>query len=190
MLALMKSMNPPKDRRGASPQPKARGVLREDGASIVEMALSCSVILGMFFGIVYICFALYVFHYISDAAREGSRYAMVRGSTSCANSGGNLSNCIATEAQIQTYVQDLGYPGIDAANKMTVTTTWYTASSSGTPPTTTWSLCAGGSPAATTCKAPGNIVKVVVAYAYPLNIPFSGRRTLNMTSTSQMVVAQ
>ena len=96
----MTSNNSPKY-RGASPQHNASN-LREDAATIVEFAFACAVLLGMFFGIIYICFALYTFHYISDAAREGSRYAIVRGSTSCVNSSNLLSNCNATAAQIQT----------------------------------------------------------------------------------------
>ncbi len=162
---------------------RRRGVLREDGTSIVEMALVCLfLILPMIFGIFAMSMALYTYHYISEAAREGSRYAIVRGSTSCANTPG-LSNCGATPAQIQTYVQNLGYPGINGPSNMTVTTTWYTKSAS---PPTTWSFC-GATPA---CRAPGNIVKVNVVYAFPLSIPLYGTRTLNMASTSQMVVSQ
>ena len=183
MLTLKALKNSQKDHR-EPPGRGARGILGEDGASIVELALSCAVIFMMLFGIVYMSFALYTYHYISNAAREGSRYAMVRGSTSCANSSGNLTGCGADGATIQTYVQNLGYPGIDAANKMTVTTTWYTVS---TTKPATWSLCAGGGIA---CRAPGNIVKVVVTYAFPLNIPFYPSGTLNMTSTSQMVISQ
>ena len=157
-----------------------RGI-REDGGSIVEFAFACAVVFGMLFGVIYFSMALYTYHYISEAAREGSRYAMVRGSTSCTNTP-NLTNCNAANAQIQTYVQDLGYPGVNAASNMTVTTTWYTAS---TTQPTTWSLCRTG-----TCNAPGNIVKVQVVYSYPLSIPFYGTKTLGMTSTSQMVIAQ
>jgi Flp pilus assembly protein TadG len=161
-----------------------RGILREDGRSIVEFAFACAVVFGMLFGVIYFSMALYTYHYISEAAREGSRYAMVRGSTCHANTPG-LTNCGTsgiTSAQLQTYVQDLGYPGINAASNMVVTTTWYTASS--TQPTT-WTACRTG-----TCNAPGNIVKVQVAYTYPLSIPFYGKKTLSMTSTSQMVIAQ
>lgn len=165
---------------------KTQNPLREDGVSIVEMALACSVMLGMLFGVIYFSLAFYTFHYVSEAAREGSRYAMVRGSTSCANTPG-LTNCGATSAQIQTYLQDLGYPGIDAANKMTVTTTWLTPSTSGTPPTTTWSCPAAQQPCP---NAPGSLVQVQVTYAFPLSIPFYGKKTLSLTSTSQMVVAQ
>jgi Flp pilus assembly protein TadG len=184
MPAMKMSDNSRKNWRGLL-RSAAKGVLREEGASIVEMAFACVVLLSMFFGIFSMSFALYTYHYISNAAREGSRYAMVRGSTSCANSSSKLTNCGATSAQIQTYVQDLGYPGIDAANKMTVSSTWFKAVSSGTPATTTWSACTTG-----TCNAPGNIVKVQVTYAFPLGIPYYGRRTLNMTSASQMVIAQ
>jgi Flp pilus assembly protein TadG len=147
------------------------------------MALVCLfLILPMIFGLFAMSLALYTYHYISEAAREGSRYAMVRGSTSCANTPG-LTNCGATPTQIQTYVQNLGYPGINAAN-MTVTTTWSTPSAS---PPTTWSLC-GVTPA---CAAPRSLVTVTVAYAFPLSIPLYGStRTLNMSSTSQMVVSQ
>jgi Flp pilus assembly protein TadG len=181
MLTLMTSDNSHKSWRELL-RSSSKGVLREDGASIVEMAFSSVVLFGMLFGIIYMSFALYTYHYISDAAREGSRYAMVRGSTSCANSSSLLSNCNATSGQIQTYVQYLGYPGIDALHKMVVTSTWYKASAS---QPTTWSLCSTG-----TCNAPGNIVKVQVTYSFPLGIPYVGSRTLSMTSTSQMVIAQ
>ena len=160
---------------------KNRNPLHEDGRSIVEFAFACAVLFGMLFGIIYFCLALYTYHYISEAAREGSRYAIVRGSTSCINTP-NLTNCNATNTQIQTYLQDLGYPAIDAANRMTVTTSWYTPSG-GQPPT--WTKCKTG-----TCNAPGSIVNVQVTYTYPLSIPFYGTKALNLTSTSQMVIAQ
>jgi Flp pilus assembly protein TadG len=184
MLAQMMSDNSYKRWRDLL-RSSSKGVLREDGASMVEMAFACTLLLTMLFGIFAISFALYTYHYISDAAREGSRYAMVRGSTSCANSSNMLTNCGATSNQIQTYVQNLGYPG---ASNMTVTSTWYKITG-GTP----WaSLCSTG-----TCNAPGNIVKVQVTYAFPLSIPFflrggptSQTRSLSMTSTSQMVIAQ
>jgi Flp pilus assembly protein TadG len=159
---------------------KAQYSLREDGASIVEMALASAVVFAMLFGVIYFSMTLYTYHYISEAAREGSRYAMVRGSASCTNTP-NLTNCNALNTQIQTYVRDLGYPGLDAANKMTVTTTWYNPSASLSSPT----VCTTG-----TCNAPGNIVQVQVVYTYPLSVPFYGKKTLSLTSTSEMVIAQ
>ncbi len=113
----------------------------------------------MLFGVIYFSTMLYTSHYISEAAREGSRYAIIRGSTSCINSSNLLPNCNASNTVIGTYVQDLGYPGSDAANKMTVTTTtWYSPSTSLSSPV----VCTTG-----TCNAPGNIVKVQVVYSLP-----------------------
>jgi Flp pilus assembly protein TadG len=156
-----------------------KGPMDETGSAIVEMALSSSVLFAMFFGMFEMSMASYTYHYVSDAAREGSRYAVVRGSTSCHNTG--LTGCGATSDTIATYVKALPYPGINPSN-MTVTTTWYKPSA-GTP--TAWTLCSTG-----TCNAPGYLVKVNVLYAFPLSVPFIPARTINVTSTSQMVISQ
>ena len=154
---------------------RSSNVLRcDEGSNIVEMAVVSSVLLAMLFGIVEISLALYTYNYVSDAAREGTRYAIVRGS-SCSV----LTNCNVTAAEVQTYVQNLGYPGMKSANT-TVTTTWYSPSTT-TP--VTWILC--GTP----CEAPGNAVKVNVTYSFQLSIPFVPRSTLSLHSTSQMVIA-
>jgi Flp pilus assembly protein TadG len=150
-------------------------LLNEDGAAIVEMALSSMILLTMIIGTLQTCLALFTYNFISEAAREGARYAMVRGS-SCTS----LTNCSATAAQIQTYVQGL-YGGSNSALYMTVTTTWLSASS--TQPTT-WTSCGS-----TQCNAPGNAVQVKVTYAFPLDVPFLSKKTLTMNSTSQVVIA-
>lgn len=124
--------------------------------------------------------AMYVYQYCSDAARQATRYAMVRGSTSCTNTP-NLTNCDATTANITTYVRGLGYSGITTAN-VTVTTTWCSASTS-TP--TTWSSCSSG-----TSNAPGNLVKVAVSYPLTFQIPYGPNLSLSLSSTSQMVISQ
>lgn len=156
-----------------------KSLMDDTGSAIVEMALSSSVLFAMFFGMFEMSMASYTYHYVSDAAREGSRYAVVRGSTSCHNTG--LTGCGATSDSIATYVKGLGYPGIKSSN-MTVTTTWYTPSV-GTP--RTWTLCSTG-----TCNAPGYLVKVNVVYAFPFSVPFVPSRTINVGSTSQMVISQ
>ena len=136
----------------------------------------------MMVGILEMSLALYSYDYVSDAAREGSRYAMVRGSTSCVNTP-NLTNCGATSAQIQTYVQGLGFPGIDS-NSTTVTTTWLSASA--TQPTT-WTACG----TTTACKAFGEPwLRCGWVYSFPLSIPFISPQMLSIGSTSQVVVAQ
>lgn len=152
----------------------------EDGASLVEMAISCTVLFAMLFGICQMSLGLYVYHFTSEAAREASRYAIVRGSTSCTNTP-SLANCNATAAEIASFVQGLTYPGITASN-ISVNTSWNSASSS-TP--TTWSACSTG-----TCNAPGNMVKVVVSYPLKFSIPFATTLSLNLSSASQMVISQ
>ena len=163
-----------------------RHLLSGAGGAVLEVALSSSVLFAMFFGVFQTSLASYTYHYVSDAARQGARYAIVRGSTSCINTP-NLSNCNASANTIGNYVKNLGYPGIDATANMTVTTTWLTATTdTSTGATlTTWATCSSG-----TCNAPGNMVNVAVTYAFPLSIPFVPARTINVTSTSQMVVAQ
>jgi Flp pilus assembly protein TadG len=160
---------------------RLRGQVRgEEGASIVETALASTVFLAMLIGVFQMMLALYTFHFVSDAAREATRYAIVRGSASCTNTP-DLSNCDATSDQIQSYARGISYPGI-TPGKLTVTTTWLKVSTS---LPATWSACASG-----TCNAPGNQVKVVATYAYPLNVPFVPKATFNLTSTSEMVISQ
>lgn len=150
------------------------------------MAASSSILFAMFFGVFELAFASYAYHYVSEAAREGARYAIVRGSTSCINTP-NLTNCNAGATTIGNYVKGLGFFGINSTARMTVTTTWLTATatSSSSGSATTWASCSSG-----TCNAPGNMVNVVVTYAFPLTIPFVPNKTINVTSTSQMVVQQ
>ena len=60
-----------------------QGALCEQGASLVEMALSASVLFVLLFGIIETCMALYAYNFVSEAAREATRYAVVRGPNSC-----------------------------------------------------------------------------------------------------------
>ncbi len=143
------------------------------GSIIVEYAITASLLMTLLFGIVQTCFALYAHNFVSDAARMATRYAIVRGS-SCTG----MSDCGITAAQIQTYVRGLAYPGIKSSN-LSTTTTWLSASAS---PPTTWTACANQ------CNAPGNAVQVQVTYAFPMFIPYWKSTTVNLTSTSQMVI--
>lgn len=140
---------------------------------MVEMALALVILLTMLFGIMQISLALYTYHFISEAAREGTRYAIVRGATCTSFS----SACPASPDDIQNYIEGLGFPGINP-QAMTVTTAWSAYPAGGT--------C---SPSAA-CKNPGNQVQVTVNYAYALSIPFIPATTLNMSSSSEMVISQ
>jgi Flp pilus assembly protein TadG len=155
-------------------------VLRGDkGSSVVETALASSVFFAGLIGTFQVSLSLYASHFVDEAAREASRYAMVRGSTSCTNTP-SLSNCNVTAGQIQTYVRGLGYPGVNASN-VTVTTTWLSASAS---QPTTWSACGNQ------CNEPGNLVKVVATYPFKISIPLVPNLSFNLSSTSSSVISQ
>jgi hypothetical protein len=104
----------------------------------------------------------------------------VRGSASCTNTPG-LTDCNATNAQIQTFIQDLNYPAV-VSSHLLATTTYWTASSS-TP--TSWTSCTSG-----TCNVPGNEIQVKVTYAFPIVIVFWKATTINLASTARMVISQ
>jgi Flp pilus assembly protein TadG len=157
---------------------EARGC---EGAALVEFALSCFILITLLFGIIEMCLGMYSYNFVADAAREASRWAIVRGSE-CSTNTPLQTNCDASSATIQTYVRSLNYPG--AAN-LNVSASWLKATVSGTPPTTTWSNCVAG-----TCNAPGNMVKVVVTYVFPIGVPFWKATTVSLSSTSTMVISQ
>ena len=155
---------------------KVRPALTADeGATVLEAAVGLVVLLGLFIAIVQISLALYTSHFVADAAREASRYAVVRGSMSCSTTP-NLTNCNVSADDIQIWVRNLGYPGINP-QQLSVSTTW----------PSTGSACY---PSASPCNNPGNLVKVAVTYAFPLNIPFWKSAAINLTSKSQMVISQ
>jgi Flp pilus assembly protein TadG len=165
-------------RKAGSPMLKWRNIFRTDGGTLVEFALTAGVMFTLLIGTIEMCFAFYTYHFTASAARQGARWAMVRGSTSCTNTP-NLTDCNATAAEIQTYVSDLGFLNIPTSD---VTVNWYTWN--GTQPAQ-WTLCSSG-----TCNAPGNQVQVKVTYPYLLGIPGMPAETINMTSTSQVVISQ
>jgi Flp pilus assembly protein TadG len=138
----------------------------ERGNALVEFALVSTATLTLMLGIIDFGRALYTYHLVANAARSGTRYAMVRGS-SC-----TVAGCPATTDTIQTYVRGLA-PGIDP-NSLAVTTTW----SSG----------AGCSDPAN--QGPGCIVDVQASYPFRFIIPLLPSFTMTMSSTSQMVISQ
>jgi len=158
----------------------------EEGSSLVEMALSCLILIPFLFGIVQLSIGLYCYHYASDAAREATRWAIVRGAN--CNTLFGASYCSPTQGNsdgagtndIAQYVKGLGYP---YSASVTTTTQWCVAG--GTP--ATWSSC---SATKNNNPASRDQVKVTVSYAYPLMIPFIKKNTINISSTSSMTIVQ
>lgn len=150
----------------------------ENGGTLIETALSISLLLIFIFGVIETSLALYSYHYIADAAREGTRYAMVRGATwgtQCASY--SAAGCTASAQNIEDFVTNIGFPGISTSN-LTVTPQCATA--------------VGGTFTATitSCNAAGDVIQVQVQYNFPFNVPFLTGRTIAMSSTSEMVIAQ
>lgn len=150
--------------------------LRSDsGSALLEAALSITLIMTLLFGVIEISLGLYSYHFISNAAREGTRYAIVRGSTWQANCADYSSaGCAASKTDIQSYVQSLAFPGIDSTNLVV---------------TPTYSATIGGT-SCDSCTAAGDYVKVQVQYTFPLIVPFISNHSLSMSSTSEMIIDQ
>ena len=141
----------------------------EAGAEIIEFALVMMAFSLVFFGVMAFGQALYAYHYVSDAARDGARFAIVRGSA-CTTWA---TACPAANSDVRNYVVSITPPGINtSASHLTVTTTWP----------------GNGAGTCTINNSPGCPVKVQVQYkfTFPLVLPSA----VTMTSASQMVISQ
>jgi hypothetical protein len=147
------------------------------------MALSCLILIPVLFGLIQLSFALYSYHYSADAAREASRFAIVRGSTCnglfgsayCSPTSGGSNG--ATAADITKYVRSLGYPYSGSA---VVSVQWCSPSGS-------WTTCS----TIQTNNTPGNQVQVKVTYTYPFVIPYPAKTfSLNIGSVSSMTIVE
>jgi len=141
-----------------------RGTPSERGAALVEFALSCLLFFVLAFAVLDFGRLIFGYTIVSKAARQGVRYAAVRGYTASANA--------ATAAAIKAYVasQSLGY--ISASN-VTVKTI---ASSGGTE--ADWP---------TNNKA-GQTVKVTATYTFLPAAPFVRAASAVLSSTAKMVI--
>ena len=180
-----------------------RRARREEGGSLVEMALVCAfVYLPLLMGIFEVSYGVYVYNFVCGASHQAARYAAVRGSNSCviqstfvdcnlSPSGSTNATSTATTGSgiLQHYVRTLGFMGIDQ-NQITVTANWYnvTFDNSGSFSVASWSSPACTS--ATGCNDVGDAVQVQVVYQFPLHIPFMGNRSIPITSSSQAVIME
>ncbi len=142
---------------------------------MVETAVVLTTLLAIMFGIVDFGRALYTYTFVAQLAREGARWAIVRGSK-CSTLG---DHCNAQSTDVQTYLRGLN-EGATNASSITATLTFPS--------------CPAGVPAGSQ-NAPGCLAKVTVTYPFQFIMPFmpkSGNQlaTINMSSTSQMVISQ
>jgi Flp pilus assembly protein TadG len=162
---------------------------KQRGATLVEYAFVLIVFLTLLFGIGGFGHALFVYHHLNHAAKEGTRYAAVRGSTCSGDSSCVASNSATgingptTIADVTAYVKSFTPQSIDST-QLTVT------------------VC-GVSDAATACTAstlngpqnctavvnyPGCTVEVTVQYDYNFIFPFVHTNAVSMSSTSDMII--
>jgi len=146
-----------------------RGREGERGSNLVEYGVVLVLMLTMIFGLIDFGRALYAYHFVSGAAREGTRYAMVRGNA-CNSS---LPGCPAGPSDIQAYLANVP-SGIDPA-QLSVTATWNPNNSP---------ACQGAP------NAPGCVVEVQVNYNFNFMLPFLPKNTVAMQSSSQMIISQ
>ena len=171
--------------RERAPRPRGR---KESGATLVEMAFIVILLLTILYGIMGFGHALYAYHFVNNAAKEGARWASVNGSA-CISDG--TCSSPATASTIGTYVQGLVPTGITAANVVT-NAAWPPQSNS---PTICSAAVNGQGP---TNNYPGCTVQVQVAYAFQFIFPLLPTNTsttapctqpgLCMSSTSEMVI--
>ena len=177
---------------------KGKRIRCEEGASLVEMAIAASIYLSLFFGIIEICLALYAYNFVSDAAREGTRYAVIRGEYSCYPNAA-FPNCNLQPSNITSttnpsgnpvlqFIESLQYPGLNP-NNLTTTVTWWVGTQNASGNTSWTTACTGSVDSnGNACNAEGNAVRVVVTYHFPLSIPWLKAPILSVSSTSQMPI--
>lgn len=173
---------------------RARG---ENGGTLVETAFCLLLLMTFIIGIVEVSWALYSYHYIADAAREGTRYAIVRGadwtnpcdaSGSSGGSGYASSGCQASVADVQNYVATLGFGaiGITTSNASNYVCVEYLTG----PPSSTLPTSCTNSTGSTLANAPGDVVEVQISYPFKFGVPGLPGYTYNLTTISQMVIAE
>jgi Flp pilus assembly protein TadG len=135
---------------------------REQGGSLIELAVTLPVLFGLIFCFMETCMLLYTYEMISISARQGARYAMVRGA-SCPST--TNPTCEATPAQVRAYVSGLGWPNIGGG---TVT------------PTVSYD----GN------ESVGSHVQVTVSYTFQVILPFVPSKSIAMSSTAKTTIIQ
>jgi Flp pilus assembly protein TadG len=166
----------------------------ENGGTLVETGFCLTLLMVFIFGIIEVSWALFSYHYVSEAARDGTRYAIVRGSdwsstatcdgTEAAGLGYASAKCVATVADVQNYVANLGL------GPLAITTSdvcvEYLSTSSSFPSTPTSCTNSTG----TLNNAAGDVVEVQVTYPFSFGLPGFPMYTYNLKSISEMVIAQ
>lgn len=136
---------------------------QEDGGSMIEFAITLPTLFALIFCFIEMCLMLYTYQMISEAARQGTRYAMVRGA-SCPTTAN--PTCEVNAAAVNTYVSGLSWPNVGGGTVSPVTT--YPDGD----------------------EAVGHHVQVKVSYTFHLVLPFVPNTSFALSSTSKTTIVQ
>ena len=154
------------------------------GSASVELAFARVVLMTSIFAIMDFSRAMYDYHFISNAAREATRYASVRGSTSC----GTWGSCPVAASDVSAYVKGLvptgmfvdSSAGAGTAGYLAVNTTWQGIGIK-------WERACSRP----VTRYPGCIVQIQIQYTSGFTLPYVRTLgTMNLSSTSQFTVSQ
>jgi Flp pilus assembly protein TadG len=159
----------------ANPVPGLRKLKGEDGNNLIEYAIVFMFFMSMVLGIVDFSRALYTYHFLSNVAREATRYAAVRGSTcnddsSCSAATPDTGPAAPGNTVIQDYVTTILPPGVESTN-LTTTPSW-----------------PGTGTACNVVNNPGCPVEVTVSYKFHFVVPFIRTTPLTLSSSSEMII--
>jgi Flp pilus assembly protein TadG len=144
------------------------------GSTLVEFAFILPLLVMIMCGVIDFGRALYAYHFVSDVAREASRWASVRGKQCTAWP----QACPANQADVQNYVTGIVPPGIDSSQQsLSVSAAWM-------PPPGNPASCVGP------VNNPGCAVQVRVTYNFKFILPFLPKSTYAMQSTSEMIISR
>ena len=164
---------------------------RQRGAALVEYAFVIIIFFSLIFGITGFGHALYAYHAVNNAAKEGTRWAAVNGST-CSDDGtcdgtNGMNSGPASTSDIVNHVS-ANLPATLKTANATINANFLAPS--GSPP-----VCSGpvpgdaGTTVPKTVNYPGCTVQVTVTYAYNFVFPWITTGPINMSSTSEMIIA-
>jgi Flp pilus assembly protein TadG len=141
----------------------------ERGGTLPETVIVMSVLLAVMFGIIDFGRALYTYSFVTNAARQGARWAIVRGSKCTL-----LDHCPAAKGStdIQPYVQGLS-EGAMTANNISASLSF--------PSCPSGVVSANG-------NSPGCVAEVTVQYPFKFMLPFLPAG-IQLSSTSEMVIS-
>lgn len=168
-------------RRSGSILPLIATLHREEaGSELVEFSFTISVVLTTIFAILASSLALYAQHFVATAARDATRYAIVRGSywngASCTTT--TTGDCTATAANVTSFVQST-VPPLISSSQLNISTKWLGNTANGTP-------CDSVDGAnSQTC-----LVTVTVSYNYNFLLPFLPSNTITLSSTASGTITE